>query len=195
MAMVPMSKQEFSRLDVLLRVQSGRLRVADACALMACIGVAPGAIVENKRLDAALAMVKEHQATYTPTKCRYGPARGRSPNNLEVPGLPTKNQLRGWHHPRRAPGYSMMLGADERLKGQNWLAGAPAQPWRSSARSHRYLFSTLRKCSRSAADSPQSQQCRSLLVGRLRHPKPFEFLDTRRHTGNMLRALLNMTFD
>ena len=34
MAMVPMSKQEFSRLDVLLRVQSGRLRVADACALM-----------------------------------------------------------------------------------------------------------------------------------------------------------------
>ena len=29
-----MSKQEFSRLDVLLRVQSGRLRVADACALM-----------------------------------------------------------------------------------------------------------------------------------------------------------------
>ena len=30
MAVVSMSKQEFSRLDVLLRVQSGRLRVADA---------------------------------------------------------------------------------------------------------------------------------------------------------------------
>ena len=29
-----MSKQEFSRLDVLLRVQSGRLRVADACVLI-----------------------------------------------------------------------------------------------------------------------------------------------------------------
>ena len=29
-----MSKQEFSRLDVLLRVQSGRLRVSDACALI-----------------------------------------------------------------------------------------------------------------------------------------------------------------
>src|ERR1700676_745990 len=29
-----MSKQEFGRLDVLLRVQSGRLRVSDACALM-----------------------------------------------------------------------------------------------------------------------------------------------------------------
>ena len=29
-----MSKQEFSRLDVLLRVQSGRLRVTDACVLI-----------------------------------------------------------------------------------------------------------------------------------------------------------------
>jgi hypothetical protein len=29
-----MSKQEFSRLDVLLRVQSGRLRIRDACVLM-----------------------------------------------------------------------------------------------------------------------------------------------------------------
>jgi hypothetical protein len=33
MAVVSMSKQEFSRLEVLLRVQSGRLRVSDACAL------------------------------------------------------------------------------------------------------------------------------------------------------------------
>jgi hypothetical protein len=34
MAVLSMSKQEFSRLEVLLRVQSGRLRVADACALI-----------------------------------------------------------------------------------------------------------------------------------------------------------------
>ena len=34
MAAVSMSKQEFSRLEVLLRVQSGRLRVSDACALI-----------------------------------------------------------------------------------------------------------------------------------------------------------------
>jgi len=32
-AVLSMSKQEFSRLDVLLRVQSGRLRVSDACVL------------------------------------------------------------------------------------------------------------------------------------------------------------------
>jgi hypothetical protein len=37
-AVVSMSKQEFSRLDVLLRVQSGHLRVGDACAL---IGLQP----------------------------------------------------------------------------------------------------------------------------------------------------------
>jgi hypothetical protein len=33
-AVLSMSKQEFSRLDVLLRVQSGGLRVSDACALI-----------------------------------------------------------------------------------------------------------------------------------------------------------------
>ena len=34
MAVVSMSKQEFSRLEVLLRVQSGQLRIRDACALI-----------------------------------------------------------------------------------------------------------------------------------------------------------------
>jgi hypothetical protein len=33
-AVLSMNKQEFSRLDVLLRVQSGRLRVSDACVLI-----------------------------------------------------------------------------------------------------------------------------------------------------------------
>jgi Winged helix-turn helix len=54
--------------------------------------VTPAAIVENKRLGAALAMVKEHQAAYAPNKRRYDPARGRPPNNLEAPGMPTKNR-------------------------------------------------------------------------------------------------------
>ena len=39
MAVLSMSKQEFSRLEVLLRVQSGRLRVSDACVLIAYSGV------------------------------------------------------------------------------------------------------------------------------------------------------------
>jgi hypothetical protein len=54
--------------------------------------VEPGAIVENKRLGAALASVKEQQAAYAPNRRRYDPARQRPPNNLEAPGLPPKNR-------------------------------------------------------------------------------------------------------
>jgi hypothetical protein len=39
--------------------------------------VEPGEIVENKRLGAALAMVKQHQDTYEPHRRRYHPARQR----------------------------------------------------------------------------------------------------------------------
>jgi hypothetical protein len=65
--------------------------------------VTPGAIVENKRLGAALAMVKEHQAAYAPNQRRYHPARGRPPNNLEAPGMPTKNRTRRDGLPRISP--------------------------------------------------------------------------------------------
>jgi site-specific recombinase XerD len=34
MTVLSMSKQEFRRLDILLRIQSGRLRIEDACALI-----------------------------------------------------------------------------------------------------------------------------------------------------------------
>ena len=54
--------------------------------------VQPGAIVENKRLGAALALVKQQQETYAPHQRRYHPARQRPPNNLEAPGLPTKGR-------------------------------------------------------------------------------------------------------
>jgi hypothetical protein len=54
--------------------------------------VQPGAIVENKRLGAALAMVKERQDTYAPHRRRNHPTRQRPPNNLEAPGMPTKGR-------------------------------------------------------------------------------------------------------
>jgi hypothetical protein len=57
--------------------------------------VQPGPIMENKRLGAALAMVKAQQDAYVPRRRRYDPLRQRPPNNLEAPGMPTK----GW--PRR----------------------------------------------------------------------------------------------
>jgi hypothetical protein len=55
--------------------------------------VPPGTIVENKRLGAALALVKQQQAAYAPHQRRQDPARRRPPNNLEAPGLPSNGRL------------------------------------------------------------------------------------------------------
>ena len=76
------------RFTVQLKARRCRFRVFDKIQT-----VTPAGFVENKRLGAALAMVKEHQATYTPNQRRYDPARFSPPNNLEAPGLPTKNRL------------------------------------------------------------------------------------------------------
>jgi hypothetical protein len=54
--------------------------------------VAPGAIVENNQLGAALAFARELQASYPPNRRRGDPRRQRPPNNLEAPGLPTKGR-------------------------------------------------------------------------------------------------------
>jgi hypothetical protein len=51
-----------------------------------------GAIVENKRLGAVLALVKEQQAAFASHKRRSDPRRQRPPNNLEAPGMPTKGR-------------------------------------------------------------------------------------------------------
>jgi hypothetical protein len=51
-----------------------------------------GTIVENKRLGAVLALVKEQQAAFAPHQRRKDAARQRPPNNLEAPGLPSKGR-------------------------------------------------------------------------------------------------------
>jgi hypothetical protein len=51
-----------------------------------------GTIVENKRLGAALALIKEQQAAFAPHKRRKDAARQRPPNNLEAPGMPSKGR-------------------------------------------------------------------------------------------------------
>jgi len=91
----------------------------------------------------------------------------------------------------------MMLGADERLKGCAARTSMPALALEPLVRPKppSLALDVAQMFTLCGKNLPQSQQCRALLVGRLRHPKRFEFLDTRRHTGNMLRALLNMTFD
>ena len=54
--------------------------------------VAPGAIVEKKRLGEALAFARELQASYPANRRRGDPRRQRPPNNLEAPSMPTKGR-------------------------------------------------------------------------------------------------------
>ena len=54
--------------------------------------VQPGAIVDNKRLSAVLEQVKAQQAAYPAHQQRGHTARQRPPNNLEAPGLPSKER-------------------------------------------------------------------------------------------------------
>jgi hypothetical protein len=60
-AVVSMNKQEFSRLDVLLRVQSGRLRVADACALIGLRRRQVFRLLRGLRQDGATSLLSKHR--------------------------------------------------------------------------------------------------------------------------------------
>jgi len=60
MAAVPMSKQEFSRLEVRLRVQSGRLRVSDACALIGLRRRQVFRLLRGLKQDGAVSLVSKH---------------------------------------------------------------------------------------------------------------------------------------
>src|ERR1700693_831321 len=56
-----MSKQEFSRLDILLRVQSGRLRVADACALIGLRRRQVFRLLRGLKQDAATSLLSKRR--------------------------------------------------------------------------------------------------------------------------------------
>jgi hypothetical protein len=60
-SVVSMSKQEFSRLEVLLRVQSGRLRVADACALIGLRRRQVFRLLRGVRQDGATSLLSKHR--------------------------------------------------------------------------------------------------------------------------------------
>ncbi len=68
--MVSMSKQEFSRLDVLLRVQSGRLRVSDACVLIG---------LQRRQVFRLLRGLKQDGAASLLSKRRGQPSNHRLP--------------------------------------------------------------------------------------------------------------------
>jgi hypothetical protein len=58
---VSMSKQEFSRLEVLLRVQSGRLRVSDACVLIGVQRRQVFRLLRGLKQDGATSLVSKHR--------------------------------------------------------------------------------------------------------------------------------------
>jgi hypothetical protein len=61
MAVVSMSEQEFSRLEVLLRVQSGRLRVSDAWALIGLRRRQVFRLLCGLKQDGATSLLSKHR--------------------------------------------------------------------------------------------------------------------------------------
>jgi hypothetical protein len=75
MAVLSMSKQEFSRLDMLLRVHSGRLRVTDACELIG---------LQRRRVFRLLRGLKQDGATSLLSKRRGRPSNHRPPAEVRA---------------------------------------------------------------------------------------------------------------
>src|SRR5246127_112785 len=73
-----MSKQEFRRLDVLLRVQSGRLRVRDACVLIG---------LQRHQVFRLLRGLKQDGATSLLSKRRDRPGNHRLPAEVRALAL------------------------------------------------------------------------------------------------------------
>src|ERR1700738_3811146 len=73
-----MSKQEFGRLDVLLRVQSGRLRVSDACVLIG---------LQRRQVFRLLRGLKQDGATSLLSKHRGKPSNHRLPAEVRTLAL------------------------------------------------------------------------------------------------------------
>ncbi len=78
MAVVSMSQQEFSRLEVLLRVQSGRLRIADACELIG---------LRRRQVFRLLRALKQNGATSLVSKRRGKPSNNRLPSAVRALAL------------------------------------------------------------------------------------------------------------
>ena len=92
MAVLSMSKQEFSRLDVLLRVQSGRLRVADACALMG---------LHRRQVFRLLRRLKQNGAPSLLSKRRGQPSNYRLPTEVRTLALSiVRERYALWPNPR-----------------------------------------------------------------------------------------------
>ena len=78
MAVLSMSKREFSRLEVLLQVQSGRLRVSDACVVIG---------LQRRQVFRLLRGLKRDGATSLVSKRRGRPSNHRLPAEVRTLAL------------------------------------------------------------------------------------------------------------
>src|ERR1700680_5095450 len=108
-----MSKQEFSRLEVLLRVQSGRLRVSDACVLIG---------LQRRQVFRLLRGVKQDGAASLLSKRRGQPSNHRLPAEVRTLALSIVRE--------RYPDFGPTLAA-EKLAGAHgcWVSRETLRGW------------------------------------------------------------------
>jgi hypothetical protein len=103
-AVLSMSKQEFSRLEVLLRVQSGHLRVNDACVLIGLQRRQVFRLLRGLKQDGATSLLSKHRGKPSnhrlPAEVRtlaLSIVRGRYAKLAEHHGCSVSREtLRGW---------------------------------------------------------------------------------------------------
>jgi len=105
MAVLSMSKQEFSRLDMLLRVHSGRLRVTDACELIG---------LQRRQVFRLLRGLKQDGATSLLSKRRGRPSNHRPPAEVRALTLSIVRERYSEFGPSLAK---------EKLAEHPWLSG------------------------------------------------------------------------
>jgi hypothetical protein len=130
-----MSKQEFVRLEVLLGVQSGRLRVADACALIG---------LRRRQVFRLLRGVKQNGAASLLSKHRGKPSNHRLPAEVRTLALVRdrypdfrgrRKRVRNW----RAAWVDAPLRRNRNRSGKHHspglgINGTPREPDRRSAK-------------------------------------------------------------
>src|SRR5215468_2239664 len=119
-----MSKQEFSRLDVLLRVQSGRLRVSGACVLIG---------LQRRQVFRLLRGLKQDGATSLLSKRRGRPSNHRLPAAVRTLALSIVRERYSDFGPSLAAEklaeHSRLLGVARdlaRLDDRRWAMAGPS---------------------------------------------------------------------